>query len=322
MNDFLIPTLQDVLRAKRLLGSYLTRSQLSSYPALNELTGCELFVKHENQLPTGSFKVRGGINVISQLSAAEKERGIISASTGNHGQSLAYAAKLFGVKAKIAAPEGANPVKVASMRALGTEVILHGKDFDEARMYAGELSQKLSYRYIHTANEPLIIAGVGTYALEILEDQPNIEVIIVPVGGGSGASGCCIVAKSINPKIEVIAVQAEMAPAAYLSWKSGQLTEAKMETFAEGLATRVPFELTQRILRKYLDDFVLVSDDEMRLAMRHYLEKTRNIVEAAGAATLAAALKIKNHLRGKRVAIVVSGGNVSMEQLKSILTAD
>ena len=299
----------------------MTRTQLSSYPTLDELVDCGLFVKHENQLPTGAFKVRGGINLISQLSTDERTRGIISASTGNHGQSLAYAAKLFGVKARIAAPEGANPVKVASMRALGTEVILHGKDFDEARLYAVELSQKESIRYVHTANEPLIIAGVGTYALEIFEDQPDIDVLIVPVGGGSGASGCCIVAKAINPKIEVIAVQAEMAPAAYLSWKSGHLTDAKMETFAEGLATRVPFELTQKILRKYLDDFVLVSEDEMRSAMRLYLEKTRNIVEAAGAATLAAALKIKNQLRGRRVAIVVSGGNVSMEQLKSILTS-
>ncbi|MBI1730551.1 threonine/serine dehydratase [Candidatus Acetothermia bacterium] len=322
MSGLFIPTLQDVLRAKRRLESYLTRTQLSVYPALNELTGCKLFVKHENQMPTGSFKVRGGINVISQLSDSEKRQGIISASTGNHGQSIAYAAKLFGVKAKIAAPEGANPIKVASMRAMGTEVILHGKDFDEARMYAVELSQKQGCRYIHTANEPLIIAGVGTFALEILEDEPDIEVIIVPVGGGSGASGCCVVAKAVNPNIEVIAVQAEGAPAAYLSWKSGQPTEAKMETFAEGLATRVPFELTQKILRKYLDDFVLVSDDEMRAAMRLYLEKTRNIVEAAGAATLAAALKIKTHLQGRRVGIVVSGGNVSMEQLKSIITSD
>jgi threonine dehydratase len=224
------------------------------------------------------------------------------------------------VQATICVPEDANPVKVASMRGLGAQLVFHGRDFDEAREHCEQLASEHGYRYVHSGNEPLLIAGVATETLEILEEQPATEVIIVPIGGGSGAAGACIVAKSVNAAVKVIGVQSEAAPAAYRSWRERALVDAPMETFAEGLATRSPFELPQRILWRLLDDFVLVSDDEIRAAQTLLIETTRNLVEAAGAAPLAAALRLRDQLVGKRVALIASGGNVSLEQLRSLLS--
>jgi threonine dehydratase len=314
-----IPTLVDVLAARRRIAPYLRPTPLYAYAGLSELVGTDVWVKHENHQPVGAFKVRGGVNLVAQLSAAERERGVVAASTGNHGQSVAYAARLFGVRAIVCVPEGANPVKVAAMKGLGAEIVVHGRDFDEAREHSVQLATEGRFRYIHSGDEPLLIAGVGTGTLEILEEQPAIDVIIVPVGGGSGAAGACVAAKGVRPGIEVIGVQAAAAPAAYRSWKERRLLEDRMETFAEGLATRVAFELPQRIMWEQLDDFVLVSDDEMRSAMVALIETTRNLVEAAGAASLAAALNLRERLAGKRVAIVCSGGNISPAQLADVL---
>src|ERR1700683_528367 len=229
--------LADVLAARQRIAPYLRPTSLSRYPALDALTGARTWVKHENHQPVGAFKVRGGVNLVSQLSAGERHRGVIAASTGNHGQSVAYAADLFGVRAVICMPEQATPVKVESMRALGAEVIFHGRDFDEAREHCEKLATEHGYRYIHSGNEPDLVAGVATYTLEILEAQPGIEVIFVPVGGGSGAAGACLVAKAVRPSVQVIGVQSEAAPAAYRSWQPGTLVEATTSTFAEGLGT-------------------------------------------------------------------------------------
>lgn len=316
------PILKDVFLARRIVNQYLPRTPLIHYPALSELLGCEAYVKHENHQPVGAFKVRGGLNLISHLSEDERRRGVVSASTGNHGQSVAYGAKNFDVKATICVPAQANPVKIESMRYLGAEVIFHGKDFDEAREHAESLARQKGYRYIHAGDEPLLIAGVATYALEILEDQPDIETIIVPIGGGSGASGCCIVAKSMDPQVQVIGVQAEKAPSAYLSWKARRRVEARMETFAEGLATRTPFDLPQSILQdpdRGLDDFILATEDELRRAVIIAIEKTHNLAEGAGAAPIAAALKLKERIAGRKVVLVMSGGNLSLETLRGIL---
>ena len=315
------PNLEDVLVARRVIGRHLRKTPLIHYPGLSNMVGAQVYLKHENHNPTGAFKVRGGVNLISQLSDEEKARGVIGASTGNHGQSMAYASGLFGVRSIIVAPEGANPGKVESMRNLGAEVVFHGADFDEAREHAEALTAQYNYRYIHSANEPLLIAGVGTYTLEIIEDLPDVDVIIVQVAGGSGASGTAIVAKAINPGIQVIGVAAEKAPAVYLSWKERKHIEAGMETFAEGLATRVPFELTQSIMRDLLDDILLVSDEEIKAAIVVLLEKAHTLAEGAGAASMAAALKIRDRLQGKKVALVVSGGNLSMQHLREILAA-
>ena len=313
------PTFSDVLDATKRIRGYLQPTPLRSYPSLARVVGADVHVKHENHNPTGAFKVRGGINLVSRLTDDERRRGVIAASTGNHGQSVAYAARIFGVSAIICAPENANPVKVESMQDLGAEVILQGERFDDARLNAARLAKEHGYRYIDSGDEPLLIAGVGTHTLEVLQEQPRVDVVIVPVGGGSGAAGACIVAKAVNPHIEVIGVQSEQAPAAYQSWKNRDLREAPNRTRAEGLATGAPFELPQRILRRLLDDFVLVTDDEIDAATALMIEKTRTLVEAAGAASLAAALQIRERLQGRSVALICSGGNISPAQLVHLL---
>jgi threonine dehydratase len=313
-----VPDLADVLSARLRIAPYLRPTPLYRYPALDAMTGSRVWVKHENHQPVGAFKVRGGVNLVSQLTAEERHRGVIAASTGNHGQSVAYAADLFSVRAVICVPEQANPVKVESMRALGAELVFHGRDFDEAREYCEKQATEHGYRYIHSGNEPALIAGVATYTLEILEDRPDTEVIVVPVGGGSGAAGACVVAKAVRPSIEVIGVQSEAAPAAYRSWQARSLVEDTTSTFAEGLATRAAFELPQRILWELLDDFVLVSEDALKVATRVMIEKTRNLVEPAGAAALAAVLGTPERFAGRKVAVVCSGGNISPAQLAEL----
>jgi len=317
-----VPTFADVLEARRRIAPHLRPTPLYAYPGLGELLGTEVHVKHENHQPVGAFKVRGGVNLVSRLDAEERDRGVIAASTGNHGQSIAYAARLFGVPATICVPEAANPVKVASMRGLGAEVVFHGRDFDEAREQCERLASERGYRYVHSGNEPLLIAGVATQTLEIFEEQPATDVVVVPIGGGTGAAGACIVARAVKPTARVIGVQSDAAPAAYRSWREQRLVEDRMQTFAEGLATRTAFELPQRILRQSLDDFVLVSDEEIRAAQSLMIETTRNLVEAAGAAPLAAALRLRDRLAGRRVALIASGGNASREQLLAVLGRD
>ena len=313
-----VPGMTDVYEARLRISAYLRPTPLYKHPALCELVGTEVWVKHENHQPIGSFKVRGGINVVSRLTDEERRAGVATASTGNHGQSIAYAARLFGVKAVIVVPEGANPLKVKAMERLGAQVIASGKDFDEAREHCGRLSAEKGYRMIHAANEPDIVAGVATQTLEILEDKPDIDVIIGPVGGGSGMAGACLVAGAIAPKVKVIAAQAAAAPAAYRSWRERKLVEDTMGTAAEGVATRVGFELTQQILWGGLDDFILVSEDQIRAATALMIEGTKTLVEAAGAVPLAAALLIRDRLAGLKVALICSGGNISPAQLRSL----
>src|SRR5215472_8161721 len=315
------PDLADVLGARQRIAPYLRPTPLFRYPALDAMTGAQVGVKHENHQPVGAFKVRGGVNLVRQLTADERRRGVITASTGNHGQSIAYAAKLFGVRVIVCMPERANPVKVESMQALGAEVVFHGRDYDDAREHCEKQAVEHGYRYIHSGNEPDLIAGVATCALELLESQPDIEVIVVPVGGGSGAAGACLVAKAVRPAVEVIGVQSEAAPAAFLSWQARELVTAPMRTHAEGLATRTAFELPQQMLWASLDDFVLVSEDGLIAATRTMIEKTRNLVEPAGAAALAAVLAAPERFAGRDVAVICTGGNISPAQLAGLWSA-
>ena len=314
-----IPEFRDVVAAQRRIRPHLARTPLHSYPALDDLLGTEVYVKHENYQPVGAFKVRGGVNLISQLSPAERERGVIAASTGNHGQSVAFAARLFGVAARIVVPERANPGKVAAMQGMGAEVISHGDSFDAARLHCELLARERGYRYIHSGDEPLLIAGVATETLEMLEDQPELDVIIVPIGGGSGAAGACIAAHGVSRAIRVIGVQSEAAPAAYRSWREGTPVEVPSRTFAEGLSTGTAFALPQAILRAQLDDFVLVGEDEIRQAIVWMIERAHTLAEGAGAAALAAAYHLRDDLRGKKVGLVCSGGNTSIEHLRQAL---
>ncbi len=317
--DHPMPSLRDVIAARPHVYRHLKPTPLYHYAGLSALVGAEVWIKHENHQPVGAFKVRGGMNFAAGLTDAERGVGLFTASTGNHGQSIAYAARVHHISATIAVPEGANPGKVAAMRSLGAEVVFHGRDFDTAREWIMAEAQARGGRFVGPTEEPLI-CGVGTYALEILEDLPDVQTIIVPVGAGSGACGTCIVAKSINPKIEVIAAQSAQAPAMQLSWKSGELITAEMHTFADGVATRVPFLNTQRIMRQYLDDFVLVDDAAIKEAIVLLLKHTSNLAEGAGAVPLAAALQIRERLSGRKVVLVLSGGNLALDQLRGIIS--
>ncbi len=317
------PTYNDILTARVVVGRYLPRTPTYHYPGLSTLVGCELFVKHENHLPIGAFKVRGGVNFMASLSPADKQRGVLTATRGNHGLSIAYAARLFGAKAVLVVPHSNNPEKNAGMAALGAEVVEHGKDFDEAREHVGALVAVHGYRYLHPANEPLLIAGVGTYALELFADVPNLDVVIVPIGLGSGICGVSLVRERISPKTTVIGVQAERAPAVYLSWKEKRIvTTDSADTFADGLATRVPAEMTQKIINRAVDEIITVSEEEMAAAIRLLLFYTHNLAEGAGAASLAAALKLRVQLAGKRVAVILSGGNIDAATLRRVLQGE
>lgn len=313
-----MPTLLDVFAARANVYRYLRPTPLYAYRQLNDATGLDLYVKHENHQPTGAFKVRGGLNLAAGLTDAQRSAGLFTASTGNHGQSIAFAARAYGMKATIAVPEGANAAKVAAMRGLGAEVIFHGADFDTAREWVADLAKTRGGTFVGPTDEPLI-CGVATLALEILEELPDVDVIIVPVGAGSGVCGAAIVAKSINPQIQVIGVQSAQAPTQQLSWKAGAPVIGPMETFVEGVATRVPFENTQAIMRKCLDDFVLVDDDDTKRCMRLLIEHTHNLPEGAAGLSLAAAIQLKDRLAGKKVAIDFCGGNLSINNLRAVL---
>jgi len=315
------PTFRDVLEARRSIEPHLDPTPLLHQPTLSDLLGAEVWTKHENHLPTGSFKVRGGIHLATNLGETERRAGLYTASTGNHAQSIAWAGRATGTAVTVAMPEGANPVKVAGTRALGAEVILHGRDYDEAREWIGERAAEKAARFVGPADTELI-AGVATYALEIVERLPEAEVLLVPVGAGSGACGCCLVGKHLNPALEVIGVQSAAAPTQQRTWAAGHPVTAPMETVAEGLATRVPHEHAQRMLsdpERGLDDFVLVSDAELEDSIRLLIDHARTLVEHAGAAALAAALSLRERLAGKRVVLVLSGGNLGSVALGRIL---
>lgn len=316
-----IPTFQDILAARARIRPHLARTPLHRYPALDDLIGAAVYVKHENYQPVGAFKVRGGINLVARLSGEERARGLIAASTGNHGQSVAYAGRLFGVPVRIVVPEGANPGKVAAMRGMGAEVIHHGARFDDCVQHVEALTAEHGYRYVHSGDEPDLIAGVGTHTLEILEDQPDIDVIFVPIGGGSGAAGACIAAKTINPAIRVIGVQSVESPAAFQSWQQRKVITAPNRTTAEGLATGMGFRLPQAILWDYLDEFLTVSDTAIQQAMVWMIERAHTLAEAAGASPLAGAYQQRDALRGRKVALICSGGNTSVAQLRTALNA-
>ena len=315
-------TYADVVEALPRVRSVLTPTALLDWPGLSELLSCQLLLKHENHQPTGAFKVRGGINLVSTLSDPEREAGILACSTGNHGQSLAFAARRFRLRCTIVVPRGNNPAKNRAIRLFGAELIEHGRDFDEARDYAENVLAPRGYRYVHSANEPKLIAGVGSMAVEIFDVLPDPDVIFVPIGLGSGVCGTGIVARARNPRTKIIGVQAEGASAVSQSWKTGQWQEtANAATWAEGVATRRPASTTLELMRTVLDDVVLVSDDELRRACRLILEHTHNIAEGAGAAAMAAALKTRDRWSGKTVVGIISGGNLNLAHLPEILAA-
>jgi threonine dehydratase len=314
------PTLADVYAARSRVMRIVRPTPLMSHPLLDAETGLDILVKHENHNPTGAFKVRGGANLIAAL-PPEERRGVITATTGNHGQSIALACRREGVPCTIVTPRGNNPEKNAAMRAYGAELIEFGRDFDEARERVEVLQHERGLRYVHSANEPQLIAGVGTYALEIFEEQPDVDIILVPIGGGSGACGCAVVRSGLGSRAKVIGVQAERADAFARSWRTGsRVVGDKADTFAEGMATRVTFDLTFSILKRELDDIVSLSEEELAEGVRLALRTTHNLAEGAGASPLAAAVKLRDRLAGKKVVCVMSGGNIDRATLTRILS--
>lgn len=317
------PTLSDILAAHTVVKQYLAPTPVLRPPALAARLGFDVALKCESLQPIGAFKLRGGVNFMHNLSPEQRARGVVTASTGNHAQSIAYAARLFGVRAVIYMPVINNPAKVAATRALGAEVVEVGADFDSCRVEAEEFANEHGMRYIHPANEPWLIAGVGTYALELIEAEPYLDVVIVPVGGGSGVCGTATVFKSMRPQTKIIAVQTRNMPAVYQTFHEKRLValEGGM-TWAEGLATRVAFEMPYAIMQALVDDVVLVSEDDMRQAMVTLLETAHLVAEGAGAAALAAAVNMRADLVGKRVGVIVSGGNVTVDMLRRALCND
>ncbi len=314
------PTIDDVHKARTRLAGLLPRTPLLRHPLLEQALGCEVWVKHENHLPTGAFKVRGGLNLIGEMVAAEGVRPVITASTGNHGQSIALACQRHQVPCTVVVPRGNNPDKNAAMRAFGADVVEVGADFDAAREEVERRVAAEGLRYVHSANEPLLIAGVGTYALEVFEELQDIDTVFVPIGGGSGASGLVTVRDGLQRKTTIVGVQAVEADAFTRSWRTGtRVTADRVNTFAEGVACRVTFDLPFGILQRGLHDIVTLSEEELEEGVRLALELTHNLAEGAGAAALMAAWKDRDRLRGRRVVCIMSGGNLTMPTLRKIV---
>jgi len=306
-----------VLRAWPVVHRHLSRTPLYRYPLLSARLGFDAYVKHENHLPIGAFKVRGGVNLFANLSDAERRRGVVTATRGSHGLSVAWAARHFGSRAVIYVPKRNNPEKNAIMQAMGAELCEHGEDFDEAFQEAMARAENDDMRYIHVANDPLLIAGVGTYAMEIAEDLPDADVVIVPVGGGSGLAGTVLTLRTLRPDVEIVGVWADRADALYRSLEKGELTTIESaDTFADGLATRSAFEVPFAIVKDQVDRMVRVTEDEMKMAVRMALETTHNVAEGAAAAAYAAAEKLHGELSGKRVVLIHTGQNIDRDTLR------
>lgn len=314
----------DIVAARRLLAKRLTPTPLVSHPLLTQRLGCQASVKLENAQALGSFKVRGGLNLLATLAQSERDRGLVTATRGNHGQSLAHAAQLFKVACAVFVPEGNNLDKNAAMTALGAEVHITGHDFDSAWAAAEKHARVSGALAVHPSQEPALIAGYGTVATEMLEQarQP-FDVVFVPVGGGSLAAGMGLVLKALSPHTKLVGVQASSAPALCRAFHSGELKEFPIsETIADGLASRVPSPDTVAILRETLDDMIEVGEAELHAAIRCYADTLHQLAEGAGAAALAGALRLRRRISGQRVGIVLSGGNITSSTLLSVLHGD
>lgn len=308
--------IKEMMRARSAIRPYLPPSPFRHYPELSRLLGFEVFAKLENRNPGGCYKPRGGINLARQL-AAERIPGVTSYSTGNHGLSIASSARLFGLDAEIFVPLGANPVKCQAIRDAGATLVEAGENFDETGRLCRERAEDKGLYFIHPANESNLINGVGTGFLEILEDEPDIDVMIVPLGAGSEASGAVTVFRALKPEVEIIAVQAEESSAACKSWKAGSIVQSPNATFAGGFATGTAYELPFSIYagKQGLDDFVLLSENQIYDGMALAAHYCRELLEGAGSASLAAAISIRHRLAGKKVVLQFSGGNASPAEL-------
>ncbi len=310
----------NIFKARKPVYSRLKKTHLIHYSSLSELVGADVYVKHENHNPTGSFKIRGTVNFMANASAEIKENGIIVATRGNHGLATAWAARQEDILCNVVVPVANNPEINNAITGLGAQLMEHGRDFYETQQYCEDLSYQLGYYYIEQGNEPDILNGLGTMGLEIFEDLPDVDDIIIPVGGGGGCASLIQVARAINPGVRITGVIAENAPALKDSLEKGQrvVTESA-ETFADGLASRSIFEVAYQIIKDGISRVESVSEQELVDGVRMALLHTHNLAEGAGAAGLAGALKMKKELVGKKVVIVMTGANLDRHHLERAL---
>ncbi|MCD6550746.1 threonine ammonia-lyase [Thermotoga sp.] len=312
-------TIEDIRKAQAILKNVVHRTALTYCSVLSEITGGEIYLKMENLQKTGAFKIRGAYNKIAHLSEEDKKKGVVAASAGNHAQGVALAAKTFGIPVTIVMPRYAPLSKITRTKNLGAQVILEGNVFDEAYEAALRIQEKTGAVFVHPFNDPYVIAGQGTIGLEIMEDLSDVEMVVVPVGGGGLISGVSIAIKSMNPNARIIGVQAENMPSMVASLRKGRTERIEGKpTLADGIAVKKPGELTLEIVKKYVDEMVTVSEEEIADAILFLLEQAKVVAEGAGAVGVAALLN-KLDVRGKKVVVVISGGNIDVNMIDRII---
>jgi len=312
-------SITEIVRARSVVERFIKPTQLIRYDGLSRALQAEVYIKHENHNPTGTFKIRGGVNLLHHL--REKSiHGVITFSTGNHGLSIATAAKWFGLEAVVVVPEHNNPVKNRAIKESGAELIEAGSTFEEAGATVQRLCQERELYYAHPADEPHLVNGVGTGFLEIIEDLPDIDVMIVPLGAGSEAAAAITTLRAFRPDVSIVAVQAESSPAAYNSWKKKRICSAQNNTFAGGFATGKTYEIPFAIYGTGLDNFILLTEQEIYESIGLAFYYTHNLAEGAGASTTMAAFKLKDYLKGKKAVLQMSGCNASPDEISKAIT--
>ncbi|WP_135551014.1 threonine ammonia-lyase [Paenibacillus cymbidii] len=307
---------EEIVQAKRRLSGVVHHTPLVHSKTFSEMAGGKTLLKLENLQRTGAFKLRGAFNKVASLAESDRAYGIVTASAGNHAQGVACAAAHYGVAATVVMPQSAPAAKVNATENYGAAVVLAGANYDEAYAYARQYAEERGATFVHAFDDAAVIAGQGTIGIEIVDECPDVDTIVVPIGGGGLIAGVALAAKAANPSVRIVGVQPESANSAYLSWQTGRrLAIASPVTIADGLAVKSPGELPWAMMQRYVDDIVTVSDDEIVQAMRLHLERAKLLVEGAGAAPLAALLGGKIETTGRQTALVVSGGNVDLTRL-------
>jgi len=318
-------SLTDVEDALRRIRPHLPPTPMRHYPQLEQRLGrgIQVFVKHENHNPTNSFKVRNAVSVLTSLTPEERSAGVVAATRGNHGQAVAWAGQRLGVPVTLCVPARNNPEKNEGMRGLGARLIEQGADYDEAIAVADELSAQDGLRLVHATNDLQILAGAATIALEMVEQEPELDAIVTSIGGGSQAVGALTVARAMRPELDVFGVQSAAAPTMHDSWHAGRPSLRPVEkSIAEGLDTRDVYELTFGTLCEGLVDFLTVTEAEIAEAIRVLLVATHNLAEGSGATGLAGLFKLADRLAGKRIGIIISGANIGQETLRRVMRGE
>ena len=315
------PTIEDIRTAAKRIEGAVVRTPMLMSRTLSEVIGAEVWLKFENLQFTSAYKERGALNKLLQLTAEERARGVIAASAGNHSQAVAYHAKRLGIPATIVMPEPTPTVKVTQTESHGATVVLYGAMFDDAYAKARELALEKGYVFVHPFDDPQIIAGAGTVALEMLEDAPDLDTLIVPIGGGGLMSGVSIAARAVKPEIELIGVEAELYPSMKCAIQGCNLPLGG-DTLAEGIAVKHPGELTSQILKDHVNDVVLVAERAIEQAVAMLVSVEKTVVEGAGSAGLAAMLADKDRYKGKKVGTLLCGGNIDIHLLANVLVRD